>query len=215
MIVTAVERTARRGRVAVHIDDEPAFEIAREIARGRDLRPGRAIDRDEIDALVAEDASKQALNIAVAMLARRPHSEREVLRRLARRKCAPELAGETVRKLRAARLLDDAEYARAWTESRDRSSPRGRRLIVQELRASGVALEIAQEAATAVSDADAAYRAALRRMRGLSALEYEAFRNKLGGMLQRRGFGWETCRATVERCWREWRDAQTVSDAEL
>ena len=32
--------------------------------------------------------------------------------------------------------------ARAWAESRDRTSPRGHRLLVQELRANGVAIEV-------------------------------------------------------------------------
>jgi small subunit ribosomal protein S13 len=47
---------------------------------------------------------------------------------------------------------------------------RGRRLIVQELRTAGVELTIAGEAATAVSDEDAAYRLAERRLRSLAAL---------------------------------------------
>ena len=137
------------------------------------------------------------------MLARRPCSERDVRQRLARRKFQPALIEDTVRKLHATRLLDDAAYARSWTESRDRISPRGRRLLVQELRAHGVAAAVAATAVADVSDADAAYRVAGRKMRSLAALDYQTFRNRLGSLLQRRGFGWEICKTTVERCWRE------------
>ena len=103
----------------------------------------------------------------------------------------------------AKKLLDDAEFARTWTESRDRSSPRGRRLIVQELRAAGVTASIAAEAAAAVSDEDAAYRVGAKKARALASCDYRAFRDRLGSHLQRRGFDWETARATVERCWTE------------
>jgi regulatory protein len=204
MIITAIERTPkRRGRVDVYVDGASAFDVARSVATAHGLRPGMSIAREQIDAIVAADVRRQALDVAGAMLARRPRSEREVRQRLKQRGFEPALVDETVRKLVTAKLLDDAEFARSWTESRDRTSPRGQRLIVQELRANGVAAGVALEAASAVSDEDAAYRLASRRLPSLERLEYEAFRNRLGAYLQRRGFGWDVCRATVARCWRE------------
>jgi regulatory protein len=204
LIITAVERSHRhRGRVDVYVDGAPACELARSVAETRGLRSGAEVTADQLAAIVADDRRRMALDAAVAMLARRPRSEREVRQRLRRRKFEPELVEQTMTWLRAANLLDDAEYARAFTESRDRQSPRGSRLIARELRANGVDASIADAAASAVSDEDAAYRLASRRLRSLAALDREAFRNRLGGYLQRRGFGWDTCRATVERCWRE------------
>jgi regulatory protein len=204
LIITAVERSRRhRGRVDVYVDGAPACELSRSFAEARGLRPGAGITRDQLTAIVADDRRRMALDAAVAMLARRPRSEREVRQRLRRRKFEPELVEQTMARLRSAKLLDDAEYARVFTEARDRQSPRGSRLIARELRASGVDAAIADSAASAVSDDDAAYRLASRRRRSLAALDRDAFRNRLGGYLQRRGFDWDTCRATVERCWRE------------
>lgn len=204
MIITAVERTQkRRGRVDVYVDGIVAFEVARSTAASRGLRPGVAIEGSEIEAIVVADQRRAALETAAAMLARRPRSERDVRQRLIQRKFEAALVNETMTRLRELKLLDDAEFARTWTEYRDRSSPRGRRLIVQELRAVGVAAPTAVEAATAVSDDDAAYRVAEKKARALTSCDYRAFRDKLGSHLQRRGFGWETARATVERCWRE------------
>ncbi len=215
MIITGVERQVRRrGRVDVYVDGALRFDVAREVARTRGLRPGRRIEAAEIEAIVALDQRRQALDAAVAMLARRPRSEREVRQRLRMRKFAAPLIDETVEKLRSAELIDDAEFARAWAESRDRSSPRGRRLIMQELRAFGVAAPVAVEAAASVSDADAAYRVAAKRSRSLASLDYVTFRNRLGAQLQRRGFGWETARAAVERCWREFGRPSPEDDLE-
>jgi regulatory protein len=204
MIITAVEPTQkRRGRLDIYVDGVVAFDVARAVAVARRLRPGAAIDGAEIEAIVAADRRRAALEAAAAMLARRPRSERDVRRRLAERKFEAALVEETVARLRELKLLDDAEFARTWTESRDRSSPRGRRLIVQELRAAGVAAPTAVEAASAVSDEDAANRVAGKKARALISCDERAFRDRLGSHLQRRGFGWETARAAVERCWRE------------
>ena len=204
MLVTAVVRKPRRaGRVDVYVDGEVAFDVPRDTARKIAMRPGRTIEQHEIASIVAAEQKRQAMESAVTLLARRPRSEREVRRRLAQRKFPPPLIEETVARLRSLQLIDDAAFARFWADARDRSSPRGRRLVTQELRTQGVTAEVAVAATAGLSDADAAYRLASRRMGSMASLEYQAFRNRMGSLLQRRGFGWETARATIERCWRE------------
>jgi regulatory protein len=204
MIITAVERLPRRrARVRVYVDGEPALELAKEIATKRALRPGLEVTQSQIDALLAEDARRSATTTVASMLARRPRSEQEVRRRLRQRKTPPELIDETIEKFREMKLIDDPEFARSWAESRDRTSPRGRRLIAAELRALGVDVDAAREASGDIDEEDAAYRYASRRVRALASLDYGTFRARLGGQLQRRGFAWSIIAATVDRCWRD------------
>jgi regulatory protein len=204
MMVTAIEPAPkRRGRVEIFVDGVAALEMRRDSAAKHQLRPGRAIERAEIEAIVAAEQRREAIGIATAMLARRPRSEREIQRRLAQGKLPAVVIDETVAKLRDARLLDDAEFARIFAESRDRLSPRGNRLVTRELGALGVDAATAAVAVSAISEEDAAYRAATRRMKSLERLDYAAFRSRLSGQLQRRGFGWQITRATVDRVWRE------------
>jgi regulatory protein len=191
----------------VYVDAVSRLELRRETLRKHQLRPGAEVDAQALEAIVAADARAGALAAALALIARRPRSERDLRRRLRQRRCEDDVIDETVTKLRAARLIDDAEFAAAWAESRDRSSPRGQRLIAQELRQQGIGYELASEAANVVDDQEAAYRVAERRLASLATLEYDAFRSRLASQLQRRGFGWGVIRTTVERCWRE---SQTV-----
>ncbi|HEX5480326.1 MAG TPA: regulatory protein RecX, partial [Dehalococcoidia bacterium] len=135
----------------------------------------------------------------------------ELRRKLALRRVAAPLIDETIEKLRAARLIDDAEFARSWVQARDEGSPRGRRLLTQELRMRGVQMPVATTAAAMVTDDEAAYRAAERRARAFASLDYATFRSRMGSFLQRRGFGWDTARAAIERCWRE-RGGDAVED---
>ncbi len=204
MTITAIERNARqRGRVDVYVDGVSRFGVTRATAKAHGLMPGRVIDDEEIARITAADERRRALDTAVTMLARRPRSEREVRRRLTQRHVAPALADETIARLRDAHFLDDAAFARSWTESRERASPRGRRMIVAELRTLGVDAETARAASAGIDEEDAAYRLASARARSLATHDAAKFRARLGGMLQRRGFGWSVTRAAVDRCWRE------------
>jgi regulatory protein len=204
MLITAVVRKPHRaGRVDVYVDGEAAFDVPRDTARKSALKPGRIIEREEIDAIVAREQRRQVMEAAAGLLARRPRSEREVRSRLGQRKFASPLIDETIARLKELQLIDDASFARFWAEARDRTSPRGRRLVTQELRTQGVAAELAADATSELRDQDAAYRLASGRMRTLALLDYPAFRTRLSALLQRRGFGWDTVRATVERCWQE------------
>ena len=201
MIITSIERKrGRRGRVEVYVDGVLRFDITRDAVSKRTLRPGRPIADDEIAALIAEDAKRTALDTAVAMLARRPRSERELRRRLTQRKCDPALVNETIDLLRNRRLIDDAEFARSWAASRDRASPRGRLLIAAELRAHGVEQAVAADAVAPIDENEAAYRVAQKRLRSLEGLDDRTFRDRLCAHLQRRGFAWDTVRTTVQQC---------------
>jgi regulatory protein len=204
MIITAVERKrGPQGRVRIYIDGQPALDLPRETARKRDLHPGRVIAHDELAAITAAEAKRVAFDTAARMIARRPHSEREIRRRLAQRRVAPALADETIERLKQLRAIDDAGFAQSYAETRDRTSPRSARLVVAELRAHGVDAATASDAGEAIDDAEAASRFAQRRARSLSSLEYDAFRARLSGQLQRRGFSWNIIRRTIEDCWRD------------
>ena len=204
MIVTAVERRhGSRARVRIYVDGAPALEMASARAKQRGLLPGRTIDAAELDALRQDEARHDALEAGARLVARRPHSEREIRRKLAQRRYEPALIDQTIARLRSMGAIDDASFARSFAETRHRVSPRSRRMIVSELRSRGVDSAPAVAATEELSDEEAAYRFAEKRLRMLSADEYQAFRERLGAQLRRRGFDWDVVRATVDRCWRE------------
>lgn len=200
MITALVPDQRRKSRVRVYLDGVVAGEVSRKEARARSLRPGLELTREQLDAIVAEDERRRATEGAVALLARRPRSEQEVRRRLRQRRIAPEVVEATIARLREARLLDDAEFARSYADARTRTSPRSRRLLVQELRATGVNVTLAQEAVEEQSDEETAFRLAVSRGRSFSGLDEARFIARLSGLLQRRGYGWGVIRSTIDRC---------------
>ena len=203
MIVTAVERQRRRRRVNVFVDGRFALAMAAELAAERGVRPGRAVTEDELSALAEAEARRGALESALRLLSYRPRSERELRDRLVRKGFGRAAIDETLGRLRGLGYLDDAAFARFWTETRQLSRPRSRRLLASELRRRGVAQSTAEEATADISDEEVAYQAASRRLRALRGLEYHRFRERLGRFLTSRGFSYDVARHIIERCWAE------------
>jgi regulatory protein len=78
------------------------------------------------------------MEAAAGYLAIRPRSVDEMRRRLRHLGYRAELCDQAVARLVELGYLDDAEFARAWVERRDRSRPRGELALRRELRARGI-----------------------------------------------------------------------------
>ena len=107
--------------------------------------------------------------------------------------------------------LNDSAFARFWVESRQAGMPRSRRALAFELNRKGVGRDEMDAALDGVSDAEAAYDAAQRRLRALSGADRRTFERRLGTFLNSRGFGYGVARAAIQRCWAEVNDE--TSDA--
>lgn len=145
------------------------------------------------------DGLKRCLDAAVRFLACRPRSEQELKLRLRRRGFNPGDIDSAVARLKEKGLLNDAAFARFWTDNREAFRPRSRRLTRMELKQKGVAEDTITEAVSGISDEDSAYRAALGRARSLPGTDFEDFRRRLGGYLKRRGFYYEDIESAIKR----------------
>jgi regulatory protein len=104
-----------------------------------DRRSQRAAVDDPADVLAA----------AARFLGTRPRSSHEVRRRLCDAGYRADLVEGTLDRLTELGYLDDAAFARAWVESRDRTRPRGARALRDELRRKGVGATDAEAALAA------------------------------------------------------------------
>ena len=203
MQITAMEKQRRRRRANIYLDGRYAFSLSLELVAQAGLHEGDALSPHQVDSLRQADVRHQAQEAALRLLAYRPRSEAEMRQRLARRDLPEEVVQETIARLREQGLLSDAAFARFWVETRDQNSPRGHRLLWQELSVKGIEREVARQAIAAVAEEDAALRAAQKKARHLQGQDYPLFRRRLGDFLLRRGFPYPTVRTTVERLWRE------------
>jgi len=203
MRITSVERQPRRSTLDLYVDDELALTLSRDTCVTFDLRAGEEISQERLTTVRGAETTHIAMKSALRLLAYTPRSEHELRDRLGKKGIAVEVCEATIGRLREVGLVNDEDYARSFVESRNRTSPRGRRLLAAELRSKGVNAKLADESASTLSDADAAYRAGARRARSLLKLDHQKFRRRLGNFLIQRGFDFETSSQTVSRLWSE------------
>jgi len=200
--ITALKyQKKNRQRVNVYLDGQYAFGLQAAIAAG--LRIGQTLSPEEIVQLQNRDLAEVAYERALGFLGYRPRSYAEVEAYLARRKASPAVAQTVITRLAAVGLVDDEAFARYWVENRESFRPRGRRSLRFELRRKGVPDAVVESATGDIDEAQSAYRAAQDRAQRLSKLDYQTFRRRLGGFLQRRGFDYAVVKETVDRLWRE------------
>jgi regulatory protein len=203
MRITALERRPGQKKIELHLDGGATLVVSTEVCLQFGLRAGEDLTASRLKDLRDAELRRDCLHSALRLLSYRQRTEAEVRVRLLRKGIEPGIVVETIERLRSTGLLDDERFARSWVEGRNQRAPRSRRLLVSELRAHGVTRTIVEGAAAAIDESDAAYRAAERRARALGSLPYPQFRQRIGGLLLRRGFGYDLVRATVDRLWRE------------
>jgi len=135
----------------------------------------------------------------------RARSSQEVRQNLAKHEIPEIVIAETLARLERSGLLNDGEFAHAWVENRSTSRPRGRRALKLELRQKGLSEESIQSALEqAASEDSLALEAARKYVRKLRGLDWLTFRNKLGGFLARRGFGYDVIAPVVRQVWNDY-----------
>jgi regulatory protein len=202
--ITAITGQARDPeRLNVYLDGEFAFGIDREVALREGLRVGDDLDPTRTSALRAQDEIARATNAALIFLGYRARSEREVRDRLHQKGYPPETITAVIERLNGWGYLNDADFARFWTENRAQHKPRGRRLLEQELRFKGVAPEVVRETLDETEFDDEATALALARDRLRRAtgadLDPEVQRRRLAGFLARRGYDYDVVRRVMKQ----------------
>ena len=122
-----------------------------------------ADDPHERDAYGRSAYGRDAYRKAIELLARRPHFEREIRRKLENRGFDEQETEAVVQRLLASSYLDDLECARSLIRSKLRRSPLGRRRLRADLARRGASQEAIEEALSEEgleSDADLTRRAA-------------------------------------------------------
>ena len=201
-VVAQQRKRAHLGaRVNVFIEDKFSFALSADLAFKHGLRPKLMIDAAFLEQLLREDGETKALTTALNFIGYRPRAEDEIRKRLQRDEWSETVIAAVIAKLRDNKMLDDAQFASDWVESRGRSKPRGARLLKQELRYKGVGKE---EIEAALPDADEEIENAIA---ALSKIERKLEKWEKGRdrtqkaieMMARRGFGYGTVKAALAR----------------
>lgn len=206
-VITAIKK--ERGKYRVTVNDAEDVLVPASLMRERPLKEGQPIDLEDYDNWLMVRQYRFALDRAVGYLAVRARSTREIEQKLLLAGYRPCTVEMVVYKLQRENLLDDADFARQWVESRQ-SHKLGRSRIAQELRRKGVSQEEAEEALSVIDDDDQlagaialAEKAAARIKPGEDMRKASS---RIAGMLARRGYSWDIAKQAI---------AQALSDEDV
>jgi len=179
----------------------------------RPARPGKPTPAERRLQRAAVDDPSEVLDAAARFLEARPRSEDEVRRKLLRLGFREGLVEDAIGRLLAVGYLDDAAFARAWVESRDRAKPRGEHALRRELGLRGVDRGLVDElldqrredalaaGAGASSPDEAAAERLLAQRMGASLHEPDPRRRlqRAYALLARNGFSPDVCSTVARR----------------
>lgn len=198
-VITAIKK--ERGRYRVTINESEDIIVPVSLMRERPLKEGQPLNLEEYDNWLMIRQYRFALDRAVGYLAARARSKREIEQRLLQAGYRPCTVEMVVYKLERENLLDDADFARQWVESRS-THKLGRNRIAQELRRKGISQEEAEEALSVIEDEDQlsgafalAEKAAARIKPGEDSRKAAS---RIAGMLARRGYSWDVAKEAIQ-----------------
>jgi regulatory protein len=136
-----------------------------------------------------------ANTIALNALVARAKSKGELLAHLKKRGVEDDVAQATIFRLQENGLINDEEFAKAWTQSRHTSKKLSKRIIAGELRTRGVDQSSIDQALDEIDD-ESEYRTAfslgMKKYNTMSRLEPEVQIRRIQSLLQRKGFSFPT-----------------------
>ena len=199
-VITDVKR--ERGKFHITVNGSETILVPLALFRERPLEEGTPIDLEAYDQWLMVRQYRFALDRAVAALAARPCSRKEIedkLKRIGYRPCTIEMV---LYKLEREQLLDDGDFARQWVAARARHGL-GRQRIAQELKQKGITADAAEEALADVDEEEQIRQAALLAEKALhrakAGEEPRKTAARILAMLSRRGFGYGIAKEALER----------------
>lgn len=191
------------GCVIVEIDGARLVSLPVEVVVELGLVSGQELTPARHEALLEAARVEAARRVALRMLSIRAHAVQDLARKLRDRNHEPQAVKVALKRLEAAGLLNDAEFARHFARVR---APKGHgpSRLVHDLLSRGVERVVAERAVAEVTAAEsfdpesAARRLAEKRVVSLKTLARPMRRRRILAYLARRGFRGMVIRQMVE-----------------
>jgi regulatory protein len=202
-VITQISEQRRRpNRRNVYLDGAFAFGCNLNVVARFRLREGLALSPEQVQQIQLGEVKQECFDKAMADIGSRLHSRAELMKKLTRREYGPAVIDAVMEDLLRMGYVNDEQFALSKVRSIATHKHHGKRRAAMELTKAGVKGEAAKKALDEVYDAQdsvAVARAlAEKKAPSLRKLEPMVARRRLVGMLQRRGFDYESIKPVVD-----------------
>lgn len=196
----------KKGRWLVHLEDGTLLRVTEREVVSFGLYSGMELEGEVLAALTAAAQQSKVRDDALNLLTGRPHSRRELERKLTRKGAEAEDAADAGAWLEELGLLNDADYARQIVRHYS-AKGFGRRKIQDELYRRGVPREFWDDAMVEREDPAEAIDAFLQKKLGRGPAPDRQTIKRVSDALARRGFSWSEISEGLRRYGAEvWED---------
>lgn len=202
-VVTRISEQKRRAnRRNVYLDGAFAFGCNVNVVAKFRLREGMSLSDEQVRQIQLGEVKQECFDRAMEALESRMHSRAELYRKLMRREYGEAVVNAALDDLARLGYVDDERFAKSRALAAAQHKHHGRRRAFMELRKAGVAGEVADRALEDVyreHDGTAVARELARKQAPrLKKLDPHVARRRLVGMLQRRGFDYDSIRPLID-----------------
>ncbi|HWE93291.1 MAG TPA: RecX family transcriptional regulator [Tepidisphaeraceae bacterium] len=202
-ITKITEQKRRPNRRNVFLDGAFAFGVNLNVVAKFHLREGLVLNEQQVLDIQQGEVRQECFDKAMEYLQMRLHSRAELLKKLMRREYGQAVVNGVLDDLLRLGYLNDEQFARTKALSASEHKHHGRRRAKIELLKSGIKGEVADRALDEVyAQTDNLANAKLlaqKQAPRLKRLDPGVARRRLVGMLQRRGFDYETIKPVVDQ----------------
>ena len=192
----------RPNRVNVFVDGAFAFGVNQNVVARFHLSVGKQLTPDQVAEIAAGEVRQECFDKATDYLSRRMHSRMELSRKLMKREYGQTVIDSVLDQLEKLGYVDDARFAQSRAQSAADHKHHGKRRAMMELRKAGVKSDVAAKALDHVYETQdsvaVARELARKKAPSLRRLDPLVARRRLVGMLQRRGFDYESIKPVVD-----------------
>jgi regulatory protein len=202
LVTKIVEQKRRANRRSVYLDGAFAFGCNVNVVARFRLREGMTLTPEQVEQIRHGEVRQECFDHATKLLGVRLQSRAELRRKLVRAEYGEAVVDAVIDDLARMGYVEDDRFAKTRALSAAQHKHHGKRRAMAELMKSGVTRETASRAVEDVYDKEDTLSIARQlvakqtpRLRKLAPL---VARRRLVGMLQRRGFDYDTIKPILD-----------------
>ena len=188
-------RRGRPERFIITLEDDEELLMTPEIVLKFGLSPGNSFSDEEFLNILQEDSIRQAKDQALRYLTVRPHSRRELWRKMREKGHRSEVINQVLDHLENVELVNDEQFTRLFIQNELRLRPVGKLLLIQKLVQRGIPREmyepLLKELLPDEEEIEIARSLVKKFLKSHSRDKGDKLKEKLVRYLQGKGFQWE------------------------
>ena len=166
------------------------------------LRIGLEIEAEVLQKLIEADGITKTKDLIIDLLRNQTYSKQQIIDLLGQEGCSERTIDTALAELEQLGFIKGEKYARSWVDRRQRSKPRGKKVLKRELVSKGIDQSTADCVLDTIGDTDEAgiaLQAARKQAVHYRSLSPHVAKRRMHDFLLRRGFDYDTIQRVIDQ----------------